>query len=122
MDWLVIDTMSNTAPYEQIRRQIADAIRDGRLVTGARMPTVRGLAAVLDLAPNTVAKTYRELEQAGLIETRGRAGTVVAAGSEPLRRQARQVAANFAEQMWALGLAADEVLALAEAAVGDRWA
>lgn len=42
------------------------------------MPPVRTLATDLRLAPNTVAKAYRELEAAGLLVARGRHGTFVA--------------------------------------------
>ena len=42
------------------------------------MPTVRELAGKLGLAVNTVARAYRELESAGVLETRGRFGTFVA--------------------------------------------
>ena len=42
------------------------------------MPTVRELAGQLSLAVNTVARAYRELESAGILETRGRFGTFVA--------------------------------------------
>ncbi|EUA73194.1 bacterial regulatory s, gntR family protein [Mycobacterium xenopi 4042] len=42
------------------------------------MPTVRELAGQLHLAVNTVARAYRELEGAGIVETRGRFGTFVA--------------------------------------------
>ena len=44
---------------------------------GTRLPTVRALAGDLELAPNTVAKAYRALEDQGLIVGRGRRGTFV---------------------------------------------
>jgi DNA-binding transcriptional regulator YhcF (GntR family) len=44
---------------------------------------VRQLASDLDLAPNTVARAYRELEQDGLLVTRGRRGTFVAGPLPP---------------------------------------
>lgn len=53
-------------------------IERGTLLPGVRLPTVRALAEQLDLAPNTVARAYRELEQDGWLEGRGRAGTFVA--------------------------------------------
>ena len=64
--------------FDQLRVQIIDGVRDGRLPPGTRLPTVRELAAKLSLAVNTVARTYRELESAGVLETRGRFGTFVA--------------------------------------------
>ena len=69
---------SATPPYEQIRGQASSLIAVGRLAPGSRLPTVRSLAADLGIAAGTVARAYRELEQAGLIETRRRNGTVVA--------------------------------------------
>ena len=73
-----VDLGSATPPYEQIRAQISSLIGLGTLAPGSRLPTVRSLAADLGIAAGTVARAYRELEQAGLIETRRRNGTVVA--------------------------------------------
>lgn len=72
-----IDTASATAPYEQLRTQVAAQVADGTLPAGTKLATVRQMAADLGLAPNTVAKAYRELEADGVIETHGRRGTFV---------------------------------------------
>jgi DNA-binding transcriptional regulator YhcF (GntR family) len=64
--------------FDQLRNQIIEAIRAGTLPPGTRLPTVRELAGQLSLAVNTVARAYRELESAGVVETRGRFGTFVA--------------------------------------------
>ncbi|PNH81217.1 GntR family transcriptional regulator [Arthrobacter sp. AFG20] len=72
-----VDLSSPTPPYEQIRLQISALISAGGLMAGTRLPAVRSLAADLGLAAGTVARAYKELEQAGLIETRRRNGTVV---------------------------------------------
>src|SRR6476660_3684652 len=77
---VVVDPASREAPFEQVRAQVEAQIRSGRLVPGDRLPTVRALAADLGLAANTVARAFKELEAAGLVETRRRAGTVVASG------------------------------------------
>ena len=83
-----VDLASATPPYEQIRAQVSSLIALGALEPGTRLPTVRRLAADLGIAAGTVARAYRELEQAGLVVTRRRNGTVVAgtpapAGQEP---------------------------------------
>jgi DNA-binding transcriptional regulator YhcF (GntR family) len=65
-------------PYEQVRDRLRERIARGSLLPGDRVPTVRGLADQLGLAPNTIARAYRELERAGWLEGRGRAGTFVA--------------------------------------------
>lgn len=72
-----MDVGSAVPPYEQIRTQISSLIAVGSLAAGTRLPTVRSLAADLGIAAGTVARAYKELEQAGLIETRRRNGTVV---------------------------------------------
>ena len=73
-----VDLDSATPTYEQIRAQVSALIALGALEPGSRLPTVRRLAADLGIAAGTVARAYRELEQAGLIVTRRRNGTVVA--------------------------------------------
>ncbi|HEY9412487.1 MAG TPA: GntR family transcriptional regulator [Jiangellaceae bacterium] len=75
---LQIDTAAAEPPYEQIRAQVVELIASGELLPGTRLPTVRQLAADLGLAANTVARAYRELEQAGAVVTARRAGTRVA--------------------------------------------
>lgn len=61
---------------------IADSVRDlrdrGVLVAGSPLPPVRELAATLGVNRNTAVAAYRQLAQAGLVVSRGRAGTVVA--------------------------------------------
>lgn len=73
-----VDLDSATPAYEQIRAQVSALIALRALEPGSRLPTVRRLAADLGIAAGTVARAYRELEQAGLIVTRRRNGTVVA--------------------------------------------
>ncbi len=89
---LSIDPAASAPPFEQLRRQVIDAVADGSLAPGARMPTVRALAAELGLAVNTVAKAYRALEDDHVIERRGRAGTFVVATGDPVTREAQLAA------------------------------
>jgi GntR family transcriptional regulator len=74
---LVVDVNAATPVYEQLRAQIAGHIGAGSLHKGDRLPTVRGLAADLGIAVNTVGRAYAELEAAGLVKSGRRAGTVV---------------------------------------------
>ena len=107
-----IDPRSSVPPYEQVRLQLAGAIESGELPGDRKLPTVRGLAAELGLANNTVARAYRELELAGLIETRGRNGTFVADVPSPTRRLAVQAARTFTRRMRELGIGDAESLAI----------
>lgn len=74
-----IQADSPVPPYAQVYEQIATMVRSGVLTPGSRLPAIRHLANDLGVAPNTVARAYRELEQAGLVATRGRNGTTVLA-------------------------------------------
>ncbi len=76
---LTVDGHDPTPPYEQIRAQLATAIGSGVFALGERLPTVRQLANDLGVAPGTVARAYRELEQARLIESKRGSGTRVSA-------------------------------------------
>ena len=76
---LQVDPASAMPPYEQIREQVVHLVGSGALVEGARLPTIRQLAGDLGVAPGTVARAYRELEADGVVRSRVRHGTVVAA-------------------------------------------
>ena len=115
---LAVDATSATPPYEQIRMQVIEAVRTGALVPGDKLPTVRRLADDLGLAPNTVARSYRALEQDEVIETRGRLGSFVAATGDATQRQVQLAAAAYAERAKSLGVGADEALAIVRAALG----
>jgi DNA-binding transcriptional regulator YhcF (GntR family) len=116
MQPITVEHDSPTPPYEQVREQIRARVDDGSLAPGTRLPTVRGLAADLGLAANTVARAYRELEGLGVIETRGRAGSVVTgAGTD---RAAREAAHEYVEKVKALGVDQAEALALVRRAFG----
>ena len=110
---------------EPASRQLVDAVRDGvasgALARGDRLPPVRTLAAELDLAPNTVAKAYKDLEAEGLLEGRGRAGTFVAAAADD-RTDAAQAAAKVfvAETMGRLRLSLEDALELVRAEAAKR--
>ncbi|MEV7016430.1 GntR family transcriptional regulator [Streptomyces sp. NPDC093991] len=106
-----IHIQDGTPPYEQVRARIAEQARSGELPVGYRLPTVRGLAETLGLAVNTVAKAYRALEADGVIETRGRNGTVIAAAGAAAEREAAAAAQAFAERARRLGLGEEAAMA-----------
>jgi DNA-binding transcriptional regulator YhcF (GntR family) len=112
-----IDADSPVPPYEQVRLRIAELAAEGRLAAGTKLPPVRQLATDLGLAANTVARAYRELEQAGLVDTRGRAGTAVTARAARTPVEAQKIAQRYAEQARALGLPPEKALDLVRAAL-----
>jgi DNA-binding transcriptional regulator YhcF (GntR family) len=103
--------------FDQLRTQIIDGVRDGKLPPGTRLPTVRELAAQLGLAVNTVARAYRELESAGMLETRGRFGTFVAR-VDPADAAMATAAHTYVTTARALGIDKDEAMKYVEAAFG----
>jgi DNA-binding transcriptional regulator YhcF (GntR family) len=117
-----IDPEAQDAPYEQLRAQISAQARSGALPVGYKLPTVRGLAGELGLAANTVAKTYRALETDGVIETRGRHGTFVAAAGDAAQRQAAAAAQAYAQRAQRLGLGHRAALTAVEEALRAAYA
>ncbi|MHC4386100.1 MAG: GntR family transcriptional regulator, partial [Planctomycetota bacterium] len=75
--WIQISPGSKKPIYAQIYEQVSQAIAKGDLTTGEKLPPVRNLAAELVINPNTVARAYTQLEQAGLVNTKTGAGTFV---------------------------------------------
>lgn len=75
--------------YLQIVNQVKRLAAAGRIVAGDEMPPIRVLAEQLLVNPNTVARAYRELEAAGIVEKRRTAGTYVAELGSPLARRER---------------------------------
>lgn len=118
---ITLDPQSPVPPFEQVRTQIAEQARTGALPVGAKLPTVRALASELALAVNTVARAYRELEADGVVETRGRHGTFIAAVGDTSAREAAAAAGEYARRARRLGLDRDAALAAAVAAVDAAY-
>jgi DNA-binding transcriptional regulator YhcF (GntR family) len=119
---LRVTTTDPTPPYEQLRRQLAELIHSGVLAAGDRLPPLRQLAADLGLAVGTVARTYRELEAAGLVASRRGGGTRVQAVARPstVAQRERDLHAHaeiFVRHARLLGATEDELRAALESAV-----
>lgn len=114
---LRLDGASTVPPFEQLRVQVIDAVKAGEISPGEKLPTVRGLASLLGIAPGTVARCYRQLEGDGVIETRGRSGSFVAPSGDATHRQAQVAAAAYAERIGELRLDPDVALELVRAAL-----
>jgi GntR family transcriptional regulator len=103
--------------YAQIVNQVKYLIASGRLAPGEELPPIRVLAERLVVNPNTVARAYRELESAGMVEKRRTAGTYVSELGSPLARRERmkilteRVDALLAEARQ-LGIGVSEVIDL----------
>lgn len=90
-----LEPASGVAPYQQLVQQVKHALRLGQLEVDDQLPTVKEVVTRLAINPNTVLKAYRELEHAGLIESRPGLGTFVRrtlAGPSLARHAALQLA------------------------------
>ena len=95
--WIQILPGSDEPIYVQVTEQISEAIARGQLVSGDKLPAVRKLASELVINPNTVARAYSRLEQAGLVTTKTGSGTFV---SDPKLRRSDAADVNMlAERM-----------------------
>lgn len=115
---VVVDPSSPVPPFEQVRRQIEDQAASGALPPGHRLPTVRRLAEDLGLAVNTVARAYRELEQGGVVVTRGRSGTFVAVRGEDAEREGGVAAREYVRRCRELGIDPEAAVRLVRKALG----
>ncbi len=111
---LEVDHRSAVPPYEQIRVRVTELVSRGTLAPGDRLPTVRQLASDLALAPGTVQRAYRELELNGVVQTRGRHGTVITEQQRSKlprdRRQAlRRAATQFIDFAQSIGAQPPEI-------------
>jgi GntR family transcriptional regulator/MocR family aminotransferase len=94
---------------EQVYLRVREAIADGRLAPGERLPSTRSLSAQLNVARGTIDAAYGRLAGEGFIVGRGAAGTVVApdltAGALPGRAKLpsaapRAVPAPVNDYLW----------------------
>ncbi|MET8629357.1 PLP-dependent aminotransferase family protein [Kitasatospora sp. NPDC004669] len=67
-----------------LARRLREAVADGRLPAGSRLPASRVLAAELGVSRGVVTDAYRRLAEAGQVAGRGRGGTVVVTGPSPV--------------------------------------
>ncbi len=109
-----IDSRSAIPVYEQLKRQIVLRIVSGRLDDGDKLPSIRELAAALRINPNTVAKTYRQLETDGFVTSRKGLGVFVSAGARELRSDRNEIFTELTDEYLSkaasLGLNADEIM------------
>ena len=84
--------------YLQIIEQIKRRIAVGDWKAGELLPSIRQLAADLQISVITVKRAYLELEREGVIATHHGKGSVVAAGADVASRIYKQELAKHLEQ------------------------
>lgn len=110
-------TPTDAAPiWRQIEEGMRRMIALGALTPGAAVPSVRELAQQLRVNPNTVARAYQRLTDAGVFTVRRGEGTFVAQQPTVLRRSERaaalrDAAARYAGTAAAVGASLEDAIA-----------
>ena len=100
----------NTPIYRQLKTRVVTMMLDGTLQSGDALPSVRQIAAELQLNPITVSRAYQELSDEGLVEKRRGIGMYVAEGArEQLLASERE---RFLREEWPGMLARIRLLGL----------
>ena len=84
-----VTTGSNLPIYRQITDQVRKAIATGALLPGEQLPSVRAMAEILVINPNTVARAYADLTQEGVLESQAGKGLFVAERRQKYSRAER---------------------------------
>ena len=102
--------------YAQLVERIQMQIVSGHYLPGGKLPSVRDLAAVAAVNPNTMQKAFAELERSGLIVTQRTNGRIVTEDEQRIRDiragLAKEQVDNFFTKMRELGYAETETLEL----------
>ena len=112
-----VNQSSGIPLYLQLVEQVKHAIAMGALRPGEQLPPIRKVAEELVMNPNTVARAYRELEHAKVIEVKHGSGAFVsntATGPTKVLRKAQAVAQTAIERLALLGLSEVEIRRLVE--------
>lgn len=100
--------------YFQLAERINRQIVRGDLKAGDKLPSVREMALQSGLNPNTVQRTYSELERMGIVETRRGQGTYVTEEERRLQELRRQMKEEqiqgFIREMEEMGYTSEEIL------------
>ena len=108
--------------YRQIRDRVVAMILDGVLSEGDPLPSVRNVAAEYRVNPLTVLKSYQQLVDEGLVESKRGRGMFINTGARDLLLQGERQ--RFLEEQWPqihatiqrLGLTPEELLQASSAA------
>lgn len=120
-----IDPRSPIPLYVQIANRLRVAIATGEMAPGVALPSVRNLASVIRVNPATVVQAYRELEYAGVVESRQGAGTYVRELADSKKesernREARRLVREMLQQASGLSVTMDDLEAAWRAELKER--
>lgn len=107
---------NNRPIYIQLVEILKADIIANNYENGQKFPSVRELAGLASVNPNTMQKALCELERQGFLETNRTAGRVICANFEKINTERDMLAhnkvADFIEQMHALGYSKSQILSM----------
>lgn len=121
MSW----SFDNDRPiYAQLLERLKMQIVSGQYQPGERLPSVRELAAIANVNPNTMQKAFTELERSGLIVTQRTSGRSVTEDTGMIKQVQKDLAyshiTNFIQKMKELGFSNEEIKSLMEARINEE--
>ncbi len=100
--------------YIQIAEQVFQRIVRGEISPGDKLPSVREMAIQSGVNPNTIQRSYSEMERMGVVETKRGQGTFVINRNEiviELKQQLQnEMISSFVTSMQELGLSKQEMI------------
>nr|WP_285860599.1 MULTISPECIES: GntR family transcriptional regulator [Paenibacillus] len=116
-----IEFDNNLPIYLQIMNFIKKEIVTGKLKAGDKIPSVRELAAELQINPNTIQRTFQELEREEVVETRRGLGRYVTSEEAKIMTIKKEMAGdlldNFINGMQELGFSNKDIASIVAEAV-----
>ena len=109
-----MDFNENLPIYIQIMNLVKGKMVSGEINGGDKLPSVRELSKELKVNPNTIQRTYQELEREGLVFTQRGMGTFAAEDKEVIKELKKSMAADvvngFLMEMKKLGFSPNEIM------------
>ena len=107
--------------YIQIAERIISSVISGEYKSGEQIPSVRQLALEAAVNPNTVQHAFSDLENEGLIVSRGTLGRFVTEDTNIIEKArqklAEQTVGCFIEKIKKLSVSQDEIITM----IGEKW-
>lgn len=114
---------NNMPIYIQIMNYVKKQIITGKLSPGDKIESVRDLALELQINPNTIQRTFQELEREGIVETRRGLGRFVTSKESTIMQIKKEMAGEllerFVQGMKELGFGKDDIIDIVKDAVKD---
>ncbi|MBB6023473.1 GntR family transcriptional regulator [Paenibacillus sp. JGP012] len=118
-----IEFDNNLPIYLQIMQYIKRQIVTGTLKAGDKIPSVRELAAELQINPNTIQRTFQELEREEVVETKRGLGRYVTSEEWKIMQIKKEMAGELLERfltgMQELGIKEQDIVSIVTDALAE---